>query len=98
MSETGTQVASTDQKDVQLTSETPRSLAIAQAGVKTGTDFANLMSALMSDIIAGRVSPLVGNATCKAGDKLLKIVEMQLKYGKKPGQEDDKVLTLAREV
>jgi hypothetical protein len=96
MPKEGTQTATADQKDITLTDDNPRSLAIAQSGVKTGADFANLMSALMSDIIAGRVSPIVGNATCKAGDKLLKIVEMQMKYGKKPGQEDDKVLTLAQ--
>lgn len=40
------------------------------------------MSALMSDIIGGRVSPQVGNAACNAGGKLLKIVEMQYQYGK----------------
>lgn len=74
--------------------ERPRSLAIAEKGVKTGGDFANLMSSLMSDIIEGRVTPSIGNATCNAGGKLLKVVEMQYKYGTQgPGQQ--KVLTLA---
>ncbi len=41
-----------------------------------------MMSALMSDIIEGSVSPQVGNATVNAGSKLLKVVELQLKYGK----------------
>lgn len=36
----------------------------------------------MSDIIEGTVSPQVGNATVNAGGKLLKVVELQLKYGK----------------
>lgn len=40
-----------------------------------------MMSALMSDLIAGRVTPQIGNATCNAGGKLLKIVDMQYKYG-----------------
>jgi hypothetical protein len=62
--------------------------------VKTGHDFANLMSALMSDLIEGRVTPNIGNATCNAGGKLLKVVEMQYKYGTDgPGQQ--KILTLA---
>lgn len=39
------------------------------------------MSALMGDLIAGRVTPQVGNATCNVGGKLLKIVEMQHRYG-----------------
>jgi hypothetical protein len=54
------------------------------------------MSALMSDLIEGRVTPSIGNATCNAGGKLLKVVEMQYKYGVNgPGQQ--KILTLALE-
>lgn len=59
----------------------PRSLFYAEKGVKTSRDFANLMSAVMSDLIEGRMSPAVGNATCNAGGKLLKMVEMQYRYG-----------------
>jgi len=71
-------------------------MGIAAKGIKTGHDFANLMSALMSDLIEGRVTPSIGNATCNAGGKLLKVVEMQYKYGVAgPGQQ--KVLTLALE-
>lgn len=74
----------------------PRSMKIAAAGIRTGHDFANLMSALMSDLIEGRVTPSIGNATCNAGGKLLKVVEMQYRYGVAgPGQQ--KVLTLALE-
>jgi len=79
---------------VAKTGQPPRSLAIATKGVKTGSDFAALMSALMSDLIEGRVTPSIGNATCNAGGKLLKVVEMQYKYGTDgPGQT--KTLTLA---
>ena len=60
----------------------PRSLAISARGVKTGEDFANLMSALMSDVLEGRISPDIANASCNAGGKLLKVVEMQYRYGK----------------
>lgn len=58
-----------------------KSGAIATAGVRTGEDFANLMSALMSDIIEGAITPNVANATVNAGGKLLKVVEMQYRYG-----------------
>jgi len=77
-----------------LSGSTPRSLAIAERGVKTGHDFANLMSALMSDIIEGRVTPSIGNATCNAGGKLLKVVEMTYKYGVE-GKGQQKTLLLA---
>jgi hypothetical protein len=40
------------------------------------------MSAVMSDLITGSIAPAVGNATCNAGGKLLKVVEMRYKYGR----------------
>jgi len=77
--------------------EKPRSLVIANRGIKTSHDFANLMSALMSDLIEGRVTPNIGNATCNAGGKLLKVVEMQYKYGTDGPGTGQKILTLALE-
>ena|SRR2546430_12829856 len=72
----------------------PRSLGISENGVKTGSDFARLMSALMGDILSGRVTPSVGNAACNAGGKLLKVVEMQHKFGNQSGGGNNRVLTL----
>jgi|TARA_R110000765_G_scaffold400851_1_gene496040 hypothetical protein len=60
--------------------EPARSLALAQKGIETGVDFARIMSALMSDVIEGSISPDIANATCNAGGKLLKVVEMQYKF------------------
>lgn len=59
----------------------PRSIAYTEAGVRTGADFANLMSALMGDVIEGTISPNVANAACNAGRQLLRVVEMQYRYG-----------------
>jgi hypothetical protein len=59
----------------------PRCVAIAEQGIRTAGNFADMMSALMSDVIEGRVSPQVSNAAVNAGGKLLKVVEMQMKYG-----------------
>jgi hypothetical protein len=53
------------------------------------------MSALMSDLISGTVAPNVGNATCNAGGKLLRIVELQYKYGTTNPDGKSKTLTLA---
>jgi hypothetical protein len=71
-----------------------RSGPIAAAGVQTGEDFANLMSALMSDVIEGTITPIVANATVNAGGKLLKVVEMQYRYGA-PKDQRPMTLTLA---
>lgn len=39
-----------------------------------------MMSALMSDVVDGRVTPQVANAAVNAGGKLLKVVDLQLKH------------------
>lgn len=75
----------------------PASVAISEKGIKTGAQFANLMSAMMGDIISGRVTPAVGNAVCSAGGKLLKVVEMQYKYGTQNGNQGNRTITLAAE-
>lgn len=75
----------------------PRSLPVSERGIRTGQDFAHLMSALMGDIISGRVAPAVGNAACNAGGKLLKVVEMQYKYGTQSGDQGARTLMLAPE-
>lgn len=54
------------------------------------------MSAVMSDLIEGNMTPAVGNAVCNAGGKILKVVEMQHKYGTQH-QGKAKVLELAGE-
>lgn len=64
--------------------EPSRSGAIAKRGIRTGEDFANFMSALMSDVIDGSVSPVVSNAAVNAAGKLLKVVEMQYRYRMDP--------------
>jgi len=64
--------------------KSPRSLAIGEKGVDTAKDFASLMSAVMSDVLDGRLSPQIANAVVNAGGKLLKVVEMQHKYASTP--------------
>lgn len=83
--------ASADQSE----SKKSESITVTRRGIKTGHDFANLMSSVMADLIEGRMEPGVANAVCNAGGKLLKVVEMQNKYGKKPSEAQEKVLILA---
>jgi hypothetical protein len=72
----------------------PRSAAMAARGIETGTDFAGLMSALMTDVLGGKVSPMVCNAACNAAGKLLKVVEMQHRYGTPSSSHGAKELVL----
>lgn len=74
----------------------PISLAIAARGIRTAGDFANMMSATMTDLATGRLTPQVANAMANVGGKLLKVCEMQQKYGTQ-GDGMHKDLQLARE-
>ena len=72
-----------------------RTIAIARRGIRSGEQFAEMMSALMSDLIEGKITPQIANATCNAGGKLLKIVELQFKYGQPhPQNKGRRVLPL----
>lgn len=73
--------ATNDESKKGVPQEQPRCLSIATKGIQTAGEFASMMSALMSDVIEGNVTPQVSNAAVNAGGKLLKVVEMQLKYG-----------------
>ena len=86
--------STTDTEGSKEVAGVPQSLAIAAQGVTTGEDFALLMSALMGDILAGRVDANTGNAVCRAGDKLLKVVEMRYRYGKQQAQETPQAFRL----
>lgn len=72
-----------------------KSLEYAERGIRTSEDFANLMSHLMGDILKGDIKPEVANATINAGGKLLKVVEMQYKYGTPEVAKQHPVLELA---
>jgi hypothetical protein len=52
------------------------------------------MSALLTDTIAGRVQPQTANAACNISGKLLKVVELQYKYGKPVEGVNERLLAL----
>jgi hypothetical protein len=82
-------------KDALASAESaPRSVQLADRGVQTGADFASLMSALLSDTIAGRIDPRVSNAACNISGKLLKVVELQFKFGRKVEGTEARLLEL----
>jgi hypothetical protein len=57
-----------------------RSVALAERGINSSSDFRDLMSALMSDVISGRIAPHVTTAACNAGGKMLKMIELEYRY------------------
>lgn len=81
--------------EAEKASKKPRSFPIAERGITNTRQFAELMSALMTDLICGAIAPEVGNAACNASGKLLKAVELQYKYGKQEA-DGERVLELVR--
>ncbi len=72
----------------------PRCLELTQRGICTSSDFAQMMAAMMADLVEGTITPQVGNAVTNAGGKLLKVVEMQMQYGTTLADGQTKQLTL----
>lgn len=77
----------TDQK-------TPASAKLADDGIVTGADFSRVMAALLADTIAGRIEPQRANASCNVAGKLIRMVELQHKYGRQVEGSTDRLLTL----
>lgn len=59
------------------------SALIAATGIRSGRDLADLMSALISDVVTGAIAPNTANAACNAAGKLIRIVELEMRHGRK---------------
>ena len=72
----------------------PNCLAISERGIRTAQDFAQFMSAIMGDVIAGRLANGKAAAATRSGVALLKVIEMQYKYGSETEQPGKRTLRL----
>jgi len=75
-----------------------RSFRVARTGIKDSVDFTNLFSGLIADLAEQKVTAGVANAMCNAGGKVLKMVELEIRYGQHvPGHPNNgrKVLTIS---
>lgn len=61
--------------------EKPLSALVGQRGIKTTSDFAEFFTALMTDVVEGNVDAQDATAICKAGDKVLRVVELEYQHG-----------------
>ncbi len=73
---------------------TSRSLAIARGGLRTGFDTINMLTATITDVLEENVSTNQANVVVNAIGKVLKVVELQFKYGK-PRKEGSQERDLA---
>lgn len=69
-----------------IEASSPRSIPIiAEGDVKDAPHLAKVLSALISDALMNAIPPSQGNVVCKAAGLIIKVTEMQLKYGPKDG-------------
>jgi len=59
-----------------------RSLAIAKGGLTTGFDTINMLTATITDVLEEDITTNQANVVVNAIGKVLKVVELQFKYGK----------------
>ena len=55
----------------------PRSIAVASKGIETGRDLANLLTALMADVLDGTVEDKTANTICAVADRLIRVADLQ---------------------
>ena len=77
----GDQTINSDNKGIPETQGPPNCLAISERGIRTDRDFAQFMSAVMGDVIAGRLSTTKATTATRAGAAMLKVIEMRHRYG-----------------
>lgn len=76
---------------------TSASVKLARKGVDSSDDFRGLMSALMTDVIRGDVSPEVVNAACNAGRSILRVAELEYRAARL-GMTQARALPLSRRI
>lgn len=72
----------------------PTAATLADNGIQTGADFSRVMAALLADVVGGRIEPNRANAACNVAGKLIRMVEMQHKYGKQVQGSESRLLEL----
>ena len=66
--------------------EQSRAYKIAKVGINSSQEFTALFSGLMADLAEEKITASIANAMCNAGGKVLKMVELEIRYGQQvPG-------------
>ncbi len=72
-----------------------RSVKIARGGINNSRKFTDFFSALIADLSEQKVTASMANAMCNAGGKMLKMVELEIRYGQQIPGQSRRLLTIA---
>jgi len=73
----------------------PRCLEFTRQGLKNSQQVTGFFAALISDLAEQRVTANIANAMCNAGRKLLKTVELEIRYGQQVPGKSRRLLAIA---
>lgn len=75
--------------------KSPKSVALmAGEGLQDSRKCANVLGAIALDVLTSQITPQVGNTACNAIGKMLKVKELEIKYGLAEGPGQPKRLAL----
>ena len=72
-----------------------RSLRLARDGINNSRQFTEVFSGLIVDLAEQKMTASIANAMCNAGGKLLKMVELEIRYGQQVPGEGRRLLTIS---
>jgi hypothetical protein len=72
-----------------------RSVRIARDGITNSQQFTSLFSGLIADLAEQKVTAGIANAMCNAGGKMLKMVELEIRYGQQVPGKSRRMLTIS---
>lgn len=84
-------------QEVVAAPEAPKSVQIASKGIRTAPDASEFLSALIGDTMTEAVPVRIANTSVNAMGKLLKVAELQLRYGKVKGENTPDQLVLVKD-
>lgn len=81
-----------EEPQVLALTPTPRCVEIAEKGITNSQQTIRYLSALVADASAGRVTTGLVHGACNAVGKILRVVELESRYGTAKGSGQEKVL------
>ena len=67
---------------------------LATEGIQDSRKCANVLGAIALDVLKSQISPQVANTACNAIGKLLKVKELEIKYGTSESPNEPKRIAL----
>ena len=55
---------------------------VVTKGIRTSRDLVEALTCVFAEVVTGEMSPEVANTLCKSADRLIRVVELEQRYGR----------------